>query len=85
MRLALRAMAPEVIIADEIGGSEDIRAIEEVINSGVKIICSAHGKNVDDINLGEIVFERFVILEAPKKNAPGRVREILDGKLQKLN
>jgi stage III sporulation protein AA len=84
MRLALRAMSPEVIIADEIGGAEDIRAIEEVINSGVKIICSAHGKGVADINLGDLmkVFERFVILEF--KSVPGRVKEILDGKLQNL-
>lgn len=43
MTMMLRSMAPDVIITDEIGRSEDIAAMETVINSGVKIITSIHG------------------------------------------
>ena len=46
---ALRSMAPKVIAVDEIGGQDDTKAIEEIMNCGVKIICTAHGSSVEEI------------------------------------
>lgn len=42
MLLMLRAMSPDVIITDEIGGKADFDAIEEIKKRGVAIITSLH-------------------------------------------
>lgn len=42
MLLMLRAMSPDVIITDEIGGAEDFKAIDEIKKRGVSIITSLH-------------------------------------------
>lgn len=42
MLLMLRAMSPDVIITDEIGGEEDFDAIAEIKKRGVSIITSLH-------------------------------------------
>lgn len=42
MLLMLRAMSPDVIITDEIGGRADFEAIEEIKKRGVSIITSLH-------------------------------------------
>ena len=43
MLLMLRSMSPDVIITDEIGGSNDFAAIAEIKKRGVSIITSLHG------------------------------------------
>lgn len=68
--MLIRSMSPEVIITDEIGRVEDVGAVLEAMNSGVKIITTAHSSNMDDAKyrpilaklLEEKVFERIVIL-----------------------
>ena len=70
MSILLRAMSPVVIAADELGGERDARAVEDVLNAGVKLICTAHGRDLDDIKqkpslrglLDKGIFERFVVL-----------------------
>ncbi len=70
MIMLLRSMSPDVIAVDEIGGIKDIEALEKVSNSGVKIICSIHAKNIDELRgkrdmgyiLDKKIFERFVVL-----------------------
>ncbi len=42
---ALRCMSPEYIICDEIGTSEDLKAVESCVNSGVSVIAALHAKN----------------------------------------
>ncbi len=46
MILMLRSMSPDVIITDEIGGSEDFDAISEIKKRGVSIITSLHGSGI---------------------------------------
>lgn len=78
----LRAMAPEVIITDEIGSEEDACAIEQAVLSGVAVICSAHGKNVREAMQREAlrtlihdkVFDHLVVLS--RKSGAGTVEEI---------
>ena len=82
MVMILRSMSPQVIIADEIGGERDMRAIEEIVNAGVKIICTAHGNGLDDIRAGKGlknligVFDNYIVLSA--RNGPGTVEGIYD-------
>lgn len=47
--MALRAMAPDVIAVDEIGGQADIVSINRAINCGVTILCTLHSYNEDDM------------------------------------
>lgn len=49
IHMLLRAMAPEIIACDEIGGAEDVQAIEKATISGIKGIFTMHGKTIEDI------------------------------------
>ena len=40
--LMVRAMSPEIVITDELGGYEDARAVEDAAACGVAVIASAH-------------------------------------------
>ena len=57
MRMLIRSMSPKVIIADEIGSREDVKAIEYAITSGVKGIFTAHGANLEEIQENPILRE----------------------------
>ena len=46
MKIAVRTMAPQVIVADEIGTDGDLEAINYGICSGVKGIFTAHGSDI---------------------------------------
>jgi len=81
MVMLLRAMAPDVIAVDELGGEADARAVEAVLTAGVKLLCTAHGSNLDDVMknptlsglINRKIFERYIIL-----TAPGEMPQILD-------
>lgn len=47
--MAIRTMAPDLIICDEIGTNKDIEGLTMAFNSGVNIICTLHGNNVEDV------------------------------------
>ena len=49
MLMLLRSMSPEVIITDEIGSAQECEAIQSIINSGVAVIASVHGKSVQGL------------------------------------
>lgn len=75
MRILVRSMAPDVIVCDEIGSSDDIDAIDYAMCSGVKGIFTAHGKNLEEINrnpeLSKLfvkhIFERIILLNPEKR------------------
>ena len=48
--LMLRAMNPLVIAMDEISKREDIECIYNIIGCGVKVIATAHGSNIMEMN-----------------------------------
>lgn len=62
--MLLRTMAPEVIIADELGSKDDLKAVEYAGSCGVSVIASIHGRDMEDVSKKGIGgnFERFVIL-----------------------
>ena len=80
MILLIRAMAPQVIATDELGGPRDAWAVQAAIRCGVTVLATAHGRSRADVRkrLGPLdgAFERLVILE--KIGQPPRV-EALDG------
>ena len=57
MKMLIRAMAPKVIVADEIGGQNDIEIIKYAICSGCKGIFTAHGASFDDIYVNPVLKE----------------------------
>ena len=57
MKMLIRSMAPQVIACDEIGSKEDVLAIKQAIASGVKGIFTMHGKDMQDIQKNEEIFE----------------------------
>lgn len=71
MKLLIRSMSPKVIVADEIGGPDDVEIINYAICSGIKGIFTAHGNSMEDLRynptirkLFEInIFERVIFLE----------------------
>ena len=75
MVMLLRGMSPDVIAADELGGEADARAVDAVLNAGVTLLCTAHGRDVADImanpSLSTVVargvFQRFIVLDKPGK------------------
>ena len=70
IRLAVRTMAPDVIVTDEIGDAADIRALAEARNSGVTIIATAHAADIQHLQyrlifkkmIEEKLFGRYVVL-----------------------
>lgn len=59
--MAIRAMSPTIIAVDEIGTDADKDALEYANISGVKIMATIHGKNINDVKekLGEKMFSIF--------------------------
>lgn len=49
MEMAIRALSPKVIAVDELGSAQDVVAIRNCIASGVSVICTAHAKNVNQL------------------------------------
>lgn len=49
MRQALRSMAPQVIICDEIGSPEDASAVAECQRSGVDVIATVHAGSAEEL------------------------------------
>ena len=84
MMMLVRTMAPEVIAVDEIGGRQDMEAIEYVRNCGCKLIATVHGSSIDDIRtkpllrklVQERTFERYVVLGDLK--SAGRITDVFD-------
>lgn len=84
--MLLRSMSPEIIAVDEIGSIDDAEAIENAINSGVVVIATVHGRDMEEIvkkpGVKSLIerksFERIVILSG--KNGPGTIEKIIEVK-----
>lgn len=86
----IRALKPDVIICDELATQSDAFAVKNAINSGVKVVATAHGVDESSILcrpelsflLKEKLFERIVILSA--RNGAGTYEKILNENLSNL-
>ncbi|MEG2930714.1 MAG: ATPase, T2SS/T4P/T4SS family, partial [Ruthenibacterium sp.] len=84
MLQALRSLAPDVLLCDEIGSFEDVHAIEQAANAGVRMVVTLHGTNLQALRqrpqaravLETGAFDFAVFLHG--KKTPGEVREVLN-------
>ena len=84
MMMLVRSMAPSVIAVDELGGAEDVHAMEYAMNCGCKFIATVHGKSMEEIRkkplfenlVKEQRFNRYVVLG--NKNQIGQIEGIYD-------
>lgn len=79
--MLIRSMAPQVIITDEIGKTEDLRAAQQCLSSGVALITSIHGSCYDDIEnstIGPLLKKNFFknLIFLSKSQGPGTIEEI---------
>ena len=77
--LLIRAMAPDIIATDELGGPSDADALWEARSCGALLLATAHGRSPREVlrrrgmeGLKEL-FDRFVVL-----SAPGAPPEVID-------
>ncbi|MGN1193954.1 MAG: ATPase, T2SS/T4P/T4SS family, partial [Acutalibacteraceae bacterium] len=47
--MAVRTMSPQIIALDEVGTEEEINAIEQAVNSGVRFILTVHAATYDEL------------------------------------
>lgn len=81
MQMMIRSMSPSVIVADEIGNEEDVKAIHYAVCCGIKGIFTVHGKSMEDLNLNPCIhnliqthiFERLIFLDEKVK---GEVKKV---------
>ena len=90
MEMLVRSMGLAVIATDEIGTNKDIEAIEYAALSGVGLVFTMHGRNIEDITrktgisklINEGYFENIVILS--NRNGPGTIENIHKFKNNKM-
>lgn len=78
MEIALRTMAPKVMVCDEIGGEEETPLLRRCFQSGVSVIATAHASTPDQLLsrpvLGELLragcFDGLVLLSSQKPSVP---------------
>jgi len=74
IRQAVRCLAPDVILFDELGDQEEIRAVAACAHAGVAVIASLHGRSLQELErkplvrelAAEQVFSRWVFLAGRK-------------------
>lgn len=84
MIMMLRSMAPDVLVTDEIGSTDDVAALLEAGRSGVRILASVHGYSLAEcmqrpalaplFTKGQEIFARVVVLSS--RLGPGTVEEV---------
>ncbi len=83
MMVALRTLAPQVLVCDEIGTDEETEKMLEAMNAGVPFLATAHAKDEEELfNRPQIkrltdagAISKIVLLKGAK--APGKVRKVL--------
>lgn len=84
--LLLRSMGPQLIATDELGRPGDFSLIQEILNSGVGFITTAHAWNLKDLTQrpslqhlwAQGLVERVVVLS--RRLGPGTLEGIWDGR-----
>ena len=86
--LMIRAMSPQIVAVDEVGGLCDIEAVKEAGSCGCRVVATIHGENIDDIAsksymkecIREKLFKRYILIRKGEK----RQFEIYDGELCRI-
>ncbi|MBE3555970.1 MAG: stage III sporulation protein AA [Firmicutes bacterium] len=82
--LLLRAMGPQVIACDEIGGADDVEALQEAARAGVSVFATAHARDLVQLRqrpalrslIEERYFDRYIVLSC--RRGVGTIENITD-------
>lgn len=88
--LGIRSMSPQIVICDELGGTDDYEALEYAINSGICVVATIHAKGVDDLKnkpefkrfLENKYFKRYVVLS--KANGAGTIEGVYNDNFSRI-
>ncbi len=47
--MAVRTLSPQVVVCDEIGTEDEVRAVEQSLNAGVGVVASIHAGNMEEL------------------------------------
>jgi stage III sporulation protein AA len=80
-------MAPDVLVTDELGGIGDAQAVLEAAQSGVAVMTSVHGNEVEGLAersslyhlIRNHVFSVYAVMDAKQ---PGKIHAVYDGRMQ---
>lgn len=84
MIMAIRSLSPEIIICDEIGSEEDIRALFFAYNSGITIITTVHGYDINDVisrnSFSKLIENKIIkkIIVLSKRCGIGTIERVYD-------
>lgn len=86
----IRALSPNLIVTDELGQKEDVKAVMYAVNSGVSILASVHSDNMESFLkkpyfeeiIANKIFKRFILLSM--RNGPGTLEGIYDENFSRL-
>ncbi len=86
----IRTMAPNLIVADELGGEDDLNAIKNAFNCGVNIMATVHASSVTELRaknefkelLNSKCFSRFVVLSS--RQGPGTLEGVYNENLTRI-
>lgn len=60
--IAVKVMSPEILVLDEIGAEGDLGALQYALNSGVKLICTCHASDFNELKrrpaVGKLIEEK---------------------------
>ncbi len=78
----IRALAPDIIVTDELGQEEDMQAILYAASCGIKLLASTHADSMETFMkkplfqeiIKQKVFKRYVLLS--KRNGPGTLEGV---------
>ncbi|NLJ24041.1 MAG: stage III sporulation protein AA [Firmicutes bacterium] len=81
--IAIRALAPDVLVTDELGGSADVAAIIEAGAAGIAVLASIHGDSWENVQkrpggkelAQSHLFRRLVVLS--QRQGPGTLEKVL--------
>jgi len=78
---AIRGLAPEIVVTDEIGHGQDAEILAELARSGVKVMATCHGDSWEQLKTRRwakdslYVFELVIILS--RRLGPGTIESVL--------
>lgn len=86
MIMLVRSMSPQIVATDEIGRREDVEALEEMLNAGVTVFTTVHGRDLADLeqrpNISNLIkhnfFQRYVILG--RSLGVGTIEAVIDAR-----
>lgn len=89
LRWMLRAMSPDMLVTDELGGALDAQAVMDAARSGVGVMATLHGRDLETaLSRGALyqlvqsrVFSRYVVLDTKRV---GQIDRICDEQLRPL-